>query len=262
MKVTLASDVHFEFHKNEPNWLPKIAKNCDLIILAGDIEVGVAAIDSVLRIADAHPQSQLIFVAGNHEFYRQNIEKQLEHYRQAFSKNTRVHFLENNHIEINGYHILGCTLWTGFNILGDDKISKAMDESRLAIADFSLIRCGKNNREFAPQDAAARHEESCRWLISELEQLESQKTIIVTHFPPCAKARNTFFKQSLLTPYFLADCQQIIFDYQPLIWCYGHNHLSDDFVTGKTRVVSNQLGYPNEPFDCNYNTQKIIDLLE
>lgn len=260
MKIALASDLHFEFHKNEPYWLPEIALDCDVIVLAGDIGVGKGAIDAVLKIAEVHRDSEIIFIAGNHEFYKQNIDQQLREYKQAFEGDQRIHFLENRSIDINGYKFLGCTLWTGFGTLGWEHTYDAMKEAALAIADFSIIKTGEDSRKFTPQDAADRFVESCRWLKSELEESDPEKTIVITHFPPCRKLRNTFFKESLLTPYFQADCLQIIERYQPALWCYGHNHLSDDVFIGHTRVVSNQLGYPKEPFYSKYNPQKLIEL--
>ena len=37
---------------------------------------------------------------------------------------------------------------------------------------------------------------------------------------------------------------EIIEKYQPCLWVYGHTHECDDQMIGKTRIVSNQLGYP------------------
>lgn len=260
MKISLASDLHFEFHKNEPYWLPEIAPDCDVIILAGDIGVGNGAIDAVLAIAEAHAESQVLFVAGNHEFYKQNIDKKLEKYRQVFADYDRVHFLENDRIEIDGYSFLGCTLWTGFGVLSSEHTREAMQEARLAIADFSVIETGEAYTKFTPQDAADRFVESCRWLKRELEASDLRKTVVVTHFPPCRQASNKFFNESLLSAYFQADCQQIIERFQPALWCYGHNHFSDELEVGHTHIVSNQLGYPKEFSAARYNPHKVIEL--
>lgn len=260
MRIALASDLHFEFHKNEPYWLPNIAADCDVIILAGDIGVGKGAIDAVLAIAEAHGSAQIVFIAGNHEFYKQNIDKQLDKYRQAFADNNRIHFMENDRVEINDLIFLGCTLWTGFGILGGENSAAAMQEASLAIADFSVITTGEEYRKFTPQDAADRYAESCRWLKRELEASDPEKTIVVTHFPPCRKASNRNFRESLLTAYFQADCQQIIERFQPAMWCYGHNHFSDELSIGYSQLVSNQLGYPNESCYLEY-APVVLDIL-
>ena len=33
---------------------------------------------------------------------------------------------------------------------------------------------------------------------------------------------------------------------QPKLWIHGHSHDRCDYLLGKTRVVANPLGYPNE----------------
>jgi len=35
-------------------------------------------------------------------------------------------------------------------------------------------------------------------------------------------------------------------EHQPKLWIHGHGHDRCDYVLGKTRVVANPLGYPNE----------------
>lgn len=260
MRIALASDLHFEFHKSEPDWLPAIADDCDVIVLAGDIGVGDGATEAVLRISEAHPTSQVVWIAGNHEFYRQNIDKQIDKYKLAFADHPRVHYLENEAITIDGYLFLGCTLWTGFGILGWDKAHDAMQSAKLEIADFSLIKKGADYKKFSPSDASNKFIDSCRWLKRELEKAEPENTVVVTHFPPCGKARNHHFSENSLTAYFQADCQTIIEHYQPAVWCYGHNHYSDQMKIGNTLVVSNQLGYPNEQYTQVYDPGRIIEL--
>ncbi len=258
MKIALASDLHFEFHRK--NWLPEIASNCDVIVLAGDIAVGENVPKVVRNIAHHHPQSYIVLIAGNHEFYKRNLGKQIEFLRETFVADEQIHFLENDRVAINGFDFLGCTLWTGFDLYGADQVLKAMNEAAFAIADFTLIKTGADYKRFLPLDAALRFNESRLWLKTELQNVVPDKTIVVSHFPPCANAQNKFFDKTLLTAYFQANCDELINQYQPALWCYGHNHFSDDFLLGRTRVVSNQLGYPKERFPSGYQPNKLIEL--
>jgi predicted phosphohydrolase len=246
VNITIASDLHFEFHKAEYGWLPDIALNCDVIVLAGDIGVGDSACEAVLRIADAHPLSQIVWVAGNHEFYRQNIDKQIESYKRAFINHERIHFLENEKVVIGDVVFLGCTLWTGFDVFGQESVQDASLEAQVAIADFSLIQTGDDGKKFSPEDARNKFNVSYRWLMGELEKYDPSKVVVVSHFPPCLEASNKHFDKNVLTPYFQSNCQALIDNYQPAVWFYGHNHYSAKFRVGNTELISNQLGYPNE----------------
>ena len=42
------------------------------------------------------------------------------------------------------------------------------------------------------------------------------------------------------------DMTDIIKKHQPDLWVYGHTHECDDQTIGKTRIISNQLGYPDK----------------
>jgi Icc-related predicted phosphoesterase len=45
---------------------------------------------------------------------------------------------------------------------------------------------------------------------------------------------------------------EIIETHQPALWVYGHTHECGDQMIGRTRIISNQLGYPGSlgGFEC------------
>ena len=60
-------------------------------------------------------------------------------------------------------------------------------------------------------------------------------------------------EQVTLTPAFNSlDMVEIIETHQPALWVYGHTHECDDQMIGRTRIISNQLGYPGSlgGFEC------------
>src|SRR5690606_8295297 len=100
MKIALMSDIHAEFYR--PTWLPPLPVDADVLVLGGDIHVGLALIEFVHRISEALPETDLVVVAGNHEFYRQHRNKTLALYRNAFLDHDKIHFLENDYVDIQG----------------------------------------------------------------------------------------------------------------------------------------------------------------
>jgi len=53
------------------------------------------------------------------------------------------------------------------------------------------------------------------------------------------------YKGGSLTPAFNSlDMMEIIETHRPALWVYGHRHEYDDQTIGRTRIISNQLGYP------------------
>ena len=249
MKIQFISDFHGECYP-EPDWLPPLPdeNECDVLVLAGDISSGGNTIAKVRDIAHAVPKTQVIFVSGNHDFYGVEISEQIQECRAAFELDDRVHFLENSSVTIGGVRFLGATLWSGFDVLGSSKLRSAMQVAGENISDFHLIEEHTPNgtQRFTPVSMAKRYEESRHWLSEELKKGDLHKTVVVTHFPPCREARHPGFPEGLLTCYFVANCDDLVKQYQPAAWIYGHNHWSSDFNVGRCRMVSNQLGYPPE----------------
>ena len=245
MKIGFLSDVHFEFHKQTPNWLPPLPQECDVLVLAGDISVGDHTLEAVKRISAQVPTTHIVWIAGNHDFYDSNIEHQIEIYRVQCAELPFIHFLENESVIIDGVTFLGATLWTDFSVLGPQSQQEGSILAQRCIADFHHIHIS-DNELWHPQSAARKFADSQHWLQTKLSSIKDQPCVVVTHFPPCRDAKHGGFEESLLSTYFQANCEDLIKTYQPNLWIYGHNHYSRSFKIGKTHICSNQLGYPDE----------------
>lgn len=260
-KLTIAfgSDLHLS-SRNEERCSRALAfpEGVDVIVLAGDIAESMYASFYTFELADQYPNAHIVWVAGNHEHYNSNIDEQIQRYREVCSDHSRVHFLENDSIEISGVTFLGCTLWTDFSILGEKKL--AMEIAADGVRDFECIEVRAGDR-FTPRDAADRFNESCGYLKQQLANCNPATTVVVTHFPPGYATRNLLFPADAITGYFQANIDHLIDQYQPALWVYGHNHYGNDLYRGRTRVVSNQLGYPSEEgYIPIYDASRIIVL--
>jgi predicted phosphodiesterase len=66
MKLAIYSDLHCQFE----TWVPPLeAAYADVVILAGDIHIGIKG----LIWAREHFKQPIIYVTGNHEYYRNKI---------------------------------------------------------------------------------------------------------------------------------------------------------------------------------------------
>lgn len=259
ISIALASDLHLTpFRSDRRNNALNFPPDVDIIVLAGDIAVGVQSIREAIELADRYPSSHVILVAGNHEFYYRNIDSQIEGYRESCAQHDRVHFLENHSIELLGVKFIGCTLWTDFSILGEPEL--AMDHAKRMISDFICIQ-GNAGDYITPQFVFRKFEESYQFLDETLANCNPEKTVVISHFPPGLETRNKNFSLDPLTAYFQANVSYLLDFYQPALWLYGHNHFSNDLKIGRTRLVSNQLGYPAEEGHIPpYDPLKLITL--
>ena len=87
-------------------------ESADVVILAGDVNIGTKGIE---WIKSAIPNKPVIYVLGNHEYYKGSYPKTLNKIL-ALASDSNVHVLENRSIIIDNVRFHGATLWTDFSL--------------------------------------------------------------------------------------------------------------------------------------------------
>lgn len=242
MKILVLSDLHLEFSN-----LLVSKTDADVVVLPGDVWKGDAGI---YWARAAWPDKEIVYVAGNHEFYGKNRLDVLARLRIA-AKETGVHFLDNEEVVINGVRFCGTTMWTDF-MLNNDKYFDIFTAST-NLNDFRVIHEGKAH--FSPMDSIVLHEESVAWLTKKLiNEPFDGKTVVVTHHLPSSLSVADRFKGDPLSACFASHLDHLLGHSD--LWCHGHTHTSFLYTVGKTRVVCNPRGYcrfegGGENFDFN-----------
>ena len=246
MRLHVISDLHLEFKQffesHFEDFEDRVPES-DLVILAGDIGSNLSG----LRFAQSL-ETPVIYVAGNHEYYGQalpHLTKRLE--EQALQ--TSVQFLENRAVAIDSVRVLGCTLWTDFELLGDRE--QAMQKAEESMNDFRRIRKSPEFHRLRPEKVWRLHRDSLEWLERTLESPFNGETIVVTHHAPSPRSLGEFFRTDPLAPAFASDLEWLLEKYKIDIWVHGHTHRSVDYYLDGTRILSNQCGYPGEPTGFN-----------
>lgn len=249
MRIVLYSDLHLDMvahRKNTLPWEPPVL-DADVVILAGDIGSHTHGIEWAATAFRKWPASpEIIYVAGNHEYYGSHIHGLTAEMRKAALK-LDIHFLENSVIEIAGVRFLGTALWSDFRLYGsDERTINSIQAARNRISDYSTIFCA-DQKFIEPNDTIQLHLAARTFLERELAKPFDGKTVIVTHFSPHRGCVATRFDGEALTPYFTVDMAALMSKHPIALWTFGHTHHNVDFVAeGGCRVVSNQLGYPGE----------------
>ena len=242
MKIALYSDLH---HECGLHWVPPASvEAADLVILAGDIGEHTRGL---VWASNAFPKTPVVYVAGNHEYYGAHLGMLDELRRIARIRG--LHFLERDTLilEMHAVRILGCTLWSGFDLYGTcAPQADAMAAARRHINDFWMITA-RGAKRLEPRDAVRLHRTSAAWLNAELATPFDGETIVVTHFAPHRRCVAPQYAGDVLTPYFVSDLSSLMARHRIAVWCHGHTHTNTDFVAdGGCRVISNQRGYPGE----------------
>ena len=165
MNLHILNDLHVEFEDFEPS-----ESNADVVVLAGDIGVGMGG----LRWAAARfPDKPVIYVPGNHEFYHHDIAL-IDALKADAPAN--IHLLDDDQVVIDEVRFLGSILWADFALFGEADKYLAMQTALQRMPDFSIIQ--NHGRQFTPEDAVRLHTASRDWLAARLGEPFDGKTVV------------------------------------------------------------------------------------
>jgi len=230
VRVQLLSDLHFEYDDDGGEAFARSVEVAgDVLVLAGDIlpllepeRVRVALGWFCARFA------QVVFVAGNHEYYRTSPAEGDAVLAAAAAALPNLHVLNPGVAEIGGARFVGATMW--FRPTEDEP------KYRGFLTDFALIR------GFVPwvHDTHAAQ-------LAFLQATVREGDVVVTHHLPHANSTPAMFASSPLNRFFVAgDAPALLERAGARLWLHGHAHAPRDYVIARTRVVCNPRGYPHE----------------
>lgn len=241
MKILIESDQHHEIYGTPGSSLPAEA---DVYVCAGDL---TRTIRAGIRWLSENVASHMptVYVAGNHEFYRESFIDCMADGLTESRLHERVHFLENDIKVIDGVRFIGCTLWTDFSVMGQQPL--AVLHAQGAMNDYKMIKFRKQPYEkLMPRHTQQRNAQSVSFLDAALAMPFDGKTVVVTHHAPHPRSIGERFRGDLLTAAFVNDLNEMIEHRQPELWIHGHTHEFFDYQVGDTRVVCNARGYGSE----------------
>lgn len=239
MKLWIMSDLHIDVRaKTAPFSLPEQRPECDAVIIAGDIREN--AVKSVRWIAEQDFGVPVFFVPGNHEFYGEAIDKNMEK-AEAEAEELGVHLLNGGCVIMrNEYLFTGCTLWTDYELYGTRDLSMLIAEH--GMNDHRKIRLASAGyRRFLPRDAREKHLDDVRAINTALLVTEAKKKIVITHHAPSVWSIDKKYICDPLNPAFASRLEHLMDGVD--IWVHGHVHSRFDYTVGDCRVICNPRGY-------------------
>lgn len=254
MKLHILSDLHNEISPYSPHLR---SYDADLIILAGDIGANV---DGILWARKTWPDQAIIYIAGNHEFYRGIRLEILDGLRKT-AKESNVIFLENDTVVFDGVRFIGCTLWTDFELFGADTKQKNMLHAPYGLLDYKMIFETDKKTNFTPVKSLDLNAQSVFFLKEELNKSFDGETVVVTHHLPSIKSISAKYIDDPLSAGFASNLDHLLGKSE--LWIHGHTHDSFDYRSKGTRVICNPRGYstyrrPVENF--NFKPDLLVDI--
>ncbi len=236
MRLWIMSDLHLDTAHQWELPAKEMRPTFDVMIVAGDVIPGMDR--GVRWLAHQVTDHPVIYVAGNHEFYGEDVDLTVAKARLA-AGGTNIHVLQNDAITINGVTFIGVTLWTDFNLFGNR--DEAMRIAADIMNDYSKIRKDRYSRRLSPKDTLLRHIDARSFIQRQLREGSSERSVVITHHGPLTCCSRRGYEHDLLSAAYTSHLVDVVEDAD--LWVYGHTHESRDFMQGRTRVVSNAKGY-------------------
>ncbi|MCE3076288.1 metallophosphoesterase [Chryseobacterium gwangjuense] len=248
MKIQIISDLHQEFGYTDLSF-----DNADVVVLAGDVNLGTKGIE---WIKTNIPDKPVIYVLGNHEYYKGSYPKTLHKIKDA-GQDSNVFVLENSFVDIEGIRFHGTTLWTDFSIFGNPIEYGMICQS--VMNDYKKIKRDPSYSKMRTVDVFKIHQLSKLWLQESLEESKEMKNIVVTHHAPSIHSVPEQYKNDPVTSAYASNLEDLIQEYQPLYWIHGHIHTPSDYEIGNTKIICNPHGYIDEKYN-GYEKELIIEI--
>ena len=248
MRLRVLSDLHHEYFPNGRRELPQAAS--DVIVLAGDIHEHLQGLHWA---REEFPDTPILYVAGNHEFYHSDLPELTQSMRNL-AQALDIHFLEKDALILGGIRFLGATLWTDFQLYGEDAAQRAQEQAQRLMPDFNTV--DYFTQPFTPEMSRELCEASCEWLEAELAQPFAGPSVVITHHAPSARSIPARYVGDTLSPAFASNLEHLVERCD--LWIHGHVHECLDYRIGKARVVANPGAYPRE--DSGFDPCRVIEL--
>jgi predicted phosphodiesterase len=243
---------------------PEHAPGADLLVLAGDIDARWLA----LEYFKSWPVP-VIFVAGNHEFDRRDLDTAWPQLR-ALCSSYGIHLLEKETLVLEafpGVSFVGCTRWCDFDLLGEALRDKAMRAAKHYLQSAGMKLSGKvvdaqgirelaiESRAWLAMTLSSMREAACQATSS---QSPTRKTVVVTHFAPSSKSADPRYGLQPGTAGFCNQDEDLMQGVD--LWLHGHLHCPSNYQVGQCKVRANPRGYVRKHETQGFNSQLLIEL--
>jgi len=233
LRLRVLSDLHLEISDFSPP-----AADCDAVVLAGDIHQGTAGLTWARRVFGKLP---ILYVPGNHEYYGRDWNR-LAGDMARVARDQDIHLLDRGSVTLDGVRILGCTLWTDFDLFGADRREEAMAMVGRTLFDYRYIE--SQGQRIVPEQTRQRHLVDRAWLEAELAGTSSRAaraTVVITHMVPSQRSTAERYLTSTVSAGFASHLDAMVS--RANLWIHGHTHDSYDYDLDGCRVVCNPRGY-------------------
>ncbi|MGH1446994.1 MAG: metallophosphoesterase [Cognatishimia sp.] len=247
MKCIILADLHLDMYLNrnlDPFARVPAAEfeGITHCIIAGDLsnEAHKQWKRCLSWLADQFPEAKLYVLPGNHDYYHGQIDDE-----ERLAEVAKVHnsvLVQKSELMFGRHRFLFATLWTDFEIYGDRAAN--MQTAASVMYDYHYIGVARNDyRRLTPVQTAEIHLDHREWLAARFAEPFNGETTVITHHAP---HRNALSTERSYGPCYASNLEDMIMEFQPTRWLYGHTHHRIEFKIGNTDLRNMSVGYPSQ----------------
>lgn len=253
MKIQYCSDLHLEFDENIAFLKQNpLVPSGEILVIAGDFYLLGAKrefISDILTYLSKNWKA-VFWLPGNHEYYHYSASN--AHLEQLEEITENVFWVNNKSVEMNDIRFVFTTLWSHIR-------PENVSYCESGVSDFKAI--SYNLKRLRSNEFNFLNRESLKFIRQELRVSKAYNKIVVTHHVPTYINYPSIYLGSRINDAFVSDNVELIEEYQPDFWIYGHSHVNTpEFNIGKTRLVTNQLGYVKEYENKLFRKDAVIEI--
>ena len=162
-----------------------------------------------------------------------------------------VHSFYNGIVHLYDTDIILSTLW-GYIPLEEAYYTESV------VTDFRRILYKGELMTFATFNEE--HRRCLTFIKQAVADSDAKHKIDVTHHVPSFKFLQEKFKDSKANGAFTVELSDYIEDSDIDYWIYGHSHYNKNLMIGRTRCVSNQLGYVFANEHDTFNPEAVLSV--
>jgi predicted phosphohydrolase len=267
MTFDYISDLHinFIFGEKEPNerkiklWFDKVFENksSNTLLVPGDISESIPHTFTFFKlIQEIYGYKNIVFTFGNHDYWIIS-GKQKSKYKTSPNKieiaknlskkynrenNNKIYLLDGDCIEIEGVKIGGAMGWYDTSYFYKTRGMYSIQDP------YAFWKTYSNDQRYI----VPMKNDFQRITKVELNKVNNaiiqKPDIMMTHICPIISDRVVFeqYKSNLGNTFYMFNGEELIYEYSPKYWIYGHMHGQHKLQVGNTILVRNAHGYPSE----------------
>jgi hypothetical protein len=154
-------------------------------------------------------------------------------------------------VRVDNIDLIVSTLWAKIELEDAFTTERGVTDFHRILYDGERLTWEKFNQE---------HEKCLSFIKKAVAGSEAEHIVVVTHHVPSFQLSSPDFEGSRINGAFTVELEDYIATSPMEYWIYGHSHRNIDAIIGKTRCITNQLGYVFHNEHLTFEPAKIIEV--